>query len=292
MEAAREIFYSIYNDDERSSIIDNLLQHLDFHALSITLLATVASHNGWDYDRLASEWDIQRAQVLQTDHNKSLAATIELSLASPTFRSLGLDARDLLGVVAFFPQGVDEKNLDWLFPTISNRKNMFDKFCVLSLTYRRNGFVTMLAPIRDYLGPEDPQSSPLLRATRDHYFSRLSVDVYPGVPGFEEAGWFASEDVNAEHLLDAFTSISSDRGDIWDVCCNFMEHLYWHKSRQTILGSKIEALADNHPSKLKCLVAFSRLFWRIGNSAEQKQLLTHALELARQQEDKFRLLRC
>ena len=194
MEAACNIFYGIYSDDGRSSIIDNLLQRLDFHALSITLLATTASHNGWGYNRLAKEWDIQRAQVLQTDYNESLAATMELSLASPTFHSLGPKARDLLEVVAFFPQGIDEENLDWLFPTISNRKNVFDKFYVLSLTYRNNGFVTTLAPIRDYLGPWDPQSSPLLCATRDHYSSRLSLCVVPEASGFEEAEWIVLED--------------------------------------------------------------------------------------------------
>jgi hypothetical protein len=156
MEAACDIFYDIYSDRGQSNIINDLLKRLDFHALSITLLATTSSHNGWDYDRLVEEWDTQRAQVLQTDHNKSLAATIELSLKSPTFRSLGPDARDLLGVVAFFPRGINEKNRDWLFPAISDRKNIFDKFCVLSLTYRSNGFITMLAPIRDYLGPRDP----------------------------------------------------------------------------------------------------------------------------------------
>jgi hypothetical protein len=78
----------------------------------------------WDYDRLAKEWDTHRAQVLRTDYNESLAATIELSLTSPTFHKLGPNARDLLGVIAFFPQGVNENNLDWLFPTISNRKNI------------------------------------------------------------------------------------------------------------------------------------------------------------------------
>ena len=149
MKAASDIFYGIYGDRGQSNIISNLLGLLNFHALSITLLATTASQNAWDYDRLAEEWDTQRAQVLQTHHNKSLAATIELSLSSPTFLSLGPDARDLLGVAAFFPQGINEKNLEWLFPTISNRKNIFDGFCVLSLTYRSNGFSTMLAPIRD-----------------------------------------------------------------------------------------------------------------------------------------------
>ena len=281
MEAACDIFYNIYDKGRRSSIIDDLLLRLDYHALSITLLATTASHNGWDSDRLAKEWYTQRAQVLQTDYNESLAATLELSLASPTFRSLGPVARDLLRVVAFFPQGIDEKNLDWLFPTIPNRKNIFDKFCVLSLTYRSNGFDTMLAPIRDYLCPQDPRSSALLCTTRDRYFGRLSVDVHPGRSGFEEARWIVLEDVNVEHLLDVFTSIDPDSEVIWDACCHFVEHLQWQKPRQTILRSKIEALPNDHQLKSKCLLNLSELFGRIGNFVEQKRLLTHTLKLHR-----------
>ena len=287
MEAACDIFYDIYDDRGRSDIINGLLERLDFHALSITLLATTASHNSWDHDRLANEWDKQRAQVLQTDFNQSLAATIKLSLTSPTFRSLGPDARDLLGVIAFFPQGLNEKNLEWLLPTTSNGQNMLDKFCVLSLTYRTNGFVTMLAPIRDYIGPRDPLSSPLLCAIRDHYFRRLSIEVNPGQPGFEEARWIVSEDMNVEHLLDVFLSINPERGDILEVCYRFMGHLNWHKPRQTILRSKIEGLPDDHFSKPKCLFALSHLFDRIGNHAERKRLLAHALELERQRGDDY-----
>ena len=289
MGAACDIFYGIYGDSGRSDIINDLLRRVDFHALSITLLATTASHNAWDYDRLVEEWDTQRARVLQTDFNKSLAATIELSLASPTFRSLDPNARDLLGVIAFLPQGVDEKNLDWLFPTISNRKNTFDKFCVLSLTYRSNGFVTMLAPIRDYLCPQDPQSSPLLCATRDRYFTRLSVSIGIGTPGFKEARWIVLEDVNVEHLLDVFAAVDENDSGIWDVCCRFMEHLHWHKPRKTTLKSKIEALSDDHPSKPECLYGLSLLSKRVGNYAEQKQLLTHTLELERRRGDTTRI---
>jgi tetratricopeptide (TPR) repeat protein len=281
MEAACDIFYGIYRNVGQSSIINDLLKRLDFHALSVKLLATTASHNRWDHDRLAEEWDVQRAQVLQTDYNESLAATIELSLSSPTFLSLGPDARDLLGVIAFFPQGVNEKNLEWIFPTISNRKNTFDKFRVLSLTYRSDGFISMLAPIRDYLSPQDPLSSPLLCATRDRYFNRLSVDVSPGKPGFEEARWVVLEDVNVEYLLDAFTSIDQTKVDNWYACRHFMEHLYWHKPRQTILGSKIEALADDHHFKPTCLFELSRLLVRVGNRTEAKRLLNHTLELER-----------
>ena len=248
-EAACDTFYRIYKCGECSDLIRNILEQLDFHTLSITLLATVAHHNKWDTDRLAKEWNERRTDVLQADHNKSLAATIELSLSSSLFRELGPNARDLLGIVAFFPQGVDESNIDWLFPAISGRRNIFDKFCVLSLAYRNDGFITMLAPIRDYLSPRDPMSAPLLCSTKDCYFSRLSILVEPGELGFEEARWIVSEDVNVEHLLGIFATTDGTAGNAWDVCVDFMRHLYWHKPRVVILGSRIEALADDHSSK-------------------------------------------
>ena len=287
MEAACDIFYDIYSDRGQSSIVNDLLEHLDFHALSITLLATTASQNSWDYNRLAREWDTQRAQALQTYYNKSLATTIELSLSSPTFRSIGPHARDLLGVVAFFPQGINEKNLGWLLPTIP--ESTFDTLCVLSLTYRGNGFLTMLAPIRDYLGPRDPRSSPLLCTTRDIYFGRLSVNIDPGTPEFEGTRWILSEDVNVEHLLDVSTTIVPDLGDNWDACRHFIEHLYWHKPRQTTLSSNIEALPDDHCYKATCLSELSRLFGQVGNYSEQKRLLSHILELYRQGGDSLKV---
>ncbi|KAF9783184.1 hypothetical protein BJ322DRAFT_1110070 [Thelephora terrestris] len=329
-ESACEIFYANHTNGGRSDIIGDLVRQLDFHALSITLLATTAAENVWDYDRLAKEWDARRVQVLQTHHNESLAATIELSLNSPTFRQLvppsephqpvprskfhrlaaspafskfipspilrKLDpspipreispsARELLEVVAFFPQGIDEKNLNWLFPTTPNRKEIFDKFCVLSLTHRNNGFITMLAPIRDYLCPLDPESSPLLCATKDRYFTRLSAYLDPNEPGFREAEWIKWEDINVEHLLNVFISIDPGACEVWDVCCHFMDHLYWHKPRHTLLGPKIEGLPDGHQSKARCLFELSRLFGLIGNRAEEKRLLIHTLTLEREKGD-------
>jgi len=253
IEAARDAFYRIYKNGGRSGLIDNILDQLDFHALSITLLATVAHHSKWDTDRLRREWETRRTSVLQTEHNKSLAAAIELSLASAMFQELGPDARTLLEVVAFFPQGVDESNLDWLFPTIPNRTNIIDKFCILSLIHRSNGFITMLAPLRDHLSPKNPMSSSLLCATRDCYFIRMSVDIDPNMPNFGETRWILSEDVNAEHLLDIFTKIDPNSSSVWDSCTNFIRHLCWHKNRPTILQPKIERLPDDHKSKPACL---------------------------------------
>ena len=286
-EAAHNAFYRIYKNEEPSDLVGDVLKQLDFHPLSVTLLATVAHHNRWDADRLAKEWETQRTDTLHTHHDKSLAATIELSLASPMFQELGPDARGLLGVIAFFPHGVDENSLKWLFPSISDGMKIFNKFSVLSLTYRSNGFVTMLAPLRDHLCPKDPRLSPLLCAAKDSYFGRLSIGLYPGKPGYQEAQWINSEDVNIERLLDVFTTIYTDSSGVWDVCGYFISHLRWHKPRPVLLGPKIEALPDDHPSKPRCLIELSWLFDLVENSVGQRRLSTHALQLGRMRGDDF-----
>ena len=285
MDAAHSAFYRIYDTDEQPDLINNILRQLEFHPLSITLLATVAHQSKWETDRLRREWEGRRTSVLRTEHNKSLAAAIELSLSSPMFQELGPDARALLGVVAFFPQGVDENNLGWLFPTISNGAYVVDKFCILSLTYRSNGFITMLAPLRDYLSPEDPRTSPLLCTAKDCYFTRMSVKLNPNKPGFEEARWITSEDVNVEHLLDIFTSIDANSDSAWDACANFMEHLFWHKERLVVLGPRIEGLPDDHRSKPECLFWLSRLFNSVGHDMDRKRVLSHTLVLWRERGD-------
>ena len=285
MDAAHRLFHRIYDNDERPDLIRNVLEQLDFHPLSVTLLATVAHQNNWGGDRLVREWEQHQTGLLQTEHKKSLAATIELSLASPMFKELGSSARDLLGVVAFFPQGIHENNLDWLFPTIPNRATIFDKFCILSLTYRSNGFITMLAPLRDYLCPRNPRSSPLLCMAKDRYFTRMSASLDPHRDGFGDTRWITSEDVNVEYLLDIFTSIDTGSDDVWGACINFMRHLFWHKRRLIVLRRKIELLPDDHPFKLECSYELSRLFYSVGNHAEQKRLLSHVLVLLKERGD-------
>jgi len=281
-DAAHNTFYRIYDSDDRSNSVSGILEQLEFHPLSITLLATVARQNQWDTSRLAREWEERRTSVLQTEHNMSLAATIELSLASPLFWELGPDARALLGVVAFFPHGVDENNVNWLFPTISNRADIFNKFCILSLTYRSNRFVTMLAPLRDYLCPKDPTSSPLLCTTKERYFDRMSVSLNPNEPDFVKSQWITSEDVNVEHLLDVFTTIDTNSDSTWRACTYFMRHLLFYKHRLVILRPKIEGLADDHSSKPECLFELSRLFNLVGDRVEYKRLLTCVLKLERE----------
>ena len=149
----------------------------------------------------------------------------------------------------------------------------------------------MLAPLRDYLTPKDPKSSPLLCTAKNCYFRQLSDDVNPEKPGCEEVWWVMSEDVNIEHLLDVFTSVDANLVAVWDACASFMARLYWHKTRPVVLGPKIEGLPDDHPSKPGCLFKLSRLFDSVGNFAESKRLLVRALELRRERGDRLEVVR-
>ena len=282
MRAARDAFYWIYTYDRQSDFVDDILEQLDFHPLSATLLATVAHQNKWDNSRLAKEWSQRQTGALQKGYNKSLSHAIELSLASSMFGELGPDARGLLEVIAFFPQGIDENNLDWLFPTVSDRATIFDTFCVLSLTHRNNGFITMLAPLRDYLRPQDPMSSPLLCATKDRYFTRMDVELNPGTPVFRKSRWIGSEDLNVEHLLDVFTSADANTDGAWNACANFMSHLRQHKPRRTVLSQKIEGLPDGHQYKTLCLFNLAHLLYLFGDFVERKRILNYILKLERE----------
>ena len=143
----------------------------------------------------------------------------------------------------------------------------------------------MLVPLRDFLRPQDPLSSPLFCTTRDYYFSRLSIHPNPDAPEFGETRWIVSEDANVEHLLDVLTSIDTSPDRVWWACASFLEHLNWHKPRLTVLGPKIERLPDDHRCKPDCLFELAWSFDLLGNYTEQKWLLEHTLGLEREREN-------
>ena len=146
---ARDAFYGLCHLG-RSSVIDDLIARLDFHPLSIDLLASSVRENDWDESALLKAWDGGRAGALETRYRRVLGDAVELSFRSPTIQSLGTAAREVLKTIATFPCGVEECKLESAAPGITGVGVAVDVLCKFSLLYRQDGFVKMLSPFRFY----------------------------------------------------------------------------------------------------------------------------------------------
>ena len=150
IEIARDVFHSRCHLG-RSAAVDSLLTELDFHPLSVTLLADAVYNNEWDEPVLLDEWEGGKTSILETfDVRPGLEDTIESVLRTPTIRELGATARKTLKAIAAFPGGVKEAKLEIMCPGISGVWEAVNALCKFSLMYREDGFVKMLSPFRLY----------------------------------------------------------------------------------------------------------------------------------------------
>ena len=256
---ARQAFLSIYRKDISPEIVDPLLAALDFHPLSINLLAHAAVQNEWSVEDLINAWDTQRTEILDSGTGKmqSLAVSIELSLKSRSITKLKDSAIPLLQLITFLPQGLHGKKLKDIFPTVENIQATADTLCKMSLTYRRDAFITMLSPIRlyltsKYLGNVLPYNFPFLQPMREYYHSQLTSED----PSLED------EDINVERLIAHDLTITNDLETNIRHCLSFLEYLLSYHPRPTGLGGIIKTLPDtkppSHASNIRIFMGFLR----------------------------------
>ena len=146
---ARDAFYGLCHLS-RSSVIDGLIGRLDFHPLSINLLANFVRENNWDESTFLKAWDDGETGGLETLYHQTLRDAVEPSFRSPTIQNLGTTAREALNGIAAFPSGVGGSRLEGIFPRITGIEVAVDVLCKFSLLYRQDGFVKMLSPFRFY----------------------------------------------------------------------------------------------------------------------------------------------
>lgn len=148
-DGARDIFYGLCHLG-RSPAIDDLLVSLDFHPLSLSLLARAAYENGWDESGLLREWKDGETDAIKTVNCESLETAIESVLASPTIRKLGSTAYETLEAIAVFPNGVKENLVGRAFPHIPGMADAIDILYKFYLVVRQGGFIKLLSPFRLY----------------------------------------------------------------------------------------------------------------------------------------------
>ncbi|KAG2136845.1 hypothetical protein BD769DRAFT_1773893 [Suillus cothurnatus] len=260
LSSAQEAFFQIYRPAGHENVeegITNLLQDLEFHPLSINLLANAAQQNGWSPVMLLERWKDQHSAVLDHGEGKlqSLSYTMQLSLNSPSIQELGEEARHTLAVIAFLPQGLNEALSKRILPSTLQIVRICDILCRQSLVYHQGGFVKMLAPIRYYVQNSlPPPDSICLREIRTFYYhivQRCSAERNG------HADIIISNHLNIEHVI-AF-DLARTPGDTYQVCCKFLECLTWHLPRPTSLTPDIFNIVENsaRTPKADCL-------WRLG----------------------------
>ena len=149
-EAARCTFHSCCRFIEISAAVDNVLAELDFHPLSIALLASAVNESEWDEPALLRAWGDGKTCILKASGRESLEDYIGSILRAPSIQELGITAWETLEAIANSPGDIQEIQLLILFPGISKIGKAVNALCKYSMLYRQDGFVMMLAPFRLY----------------------------------------------------------------------------------------------------------------------------------------------
>ena len=145
---ARDIFYSLCTLT-RSPAVDTLIATLDSHPFSIELVARYTHENNCDEQMLLRAWDDQKG-VLRARYYQSLKDVIEPIFCSPRMKELGTVARDVLGAIASFQSGIEERQLEGIFRGAGGVGEVVDVLCKFSLVHRRDRVLKMLTPLQFY----------------------------------------------------------------------------------------------------------------------------------------------
>ncbi|KAG0693781.1 hypothetical protein DFH29DRAFT_1073146 [Suillus ampliporus] len=284
--AARQAFFRIYRPTSVSNAegeITKLLAELDFHPLSINLLANAAQQHGWSPATLLERWNNRHSIVLNHGKGKlqSLSYTMNLSLGSPSVQELGEDGRRALAVIAFLPQGLNADLASDLLPSLLQVDTICDVLCRQSLVYHQDSFIKVLAPIRHFVRDSlPPLDSTCLRDIRDFYYNTVGCcsedrDRY--------ADMIISDHLNIEHVV-AFdlAHIPDGKEETYEMCWLFLWCLYSHLPRPTTLAPAIFNIVENSSTwvpKANCLSQLAWLYVTLSQPAEQMKAFKAAQAL-------------
>ncbi|OAX37543.1 hypothetical protein K503DRAFT_227290 [Rhizopogon vinicolor AM-OR11-026] len=262
LNSAQAVFFRIYGGASHSHAeeeIKCLLEALEFHPLSITILANAAQQNNWSPAMLLKRWNDRRSKLLDCGKGKlqSLSFTMQLSLSSPSIQDLGENGFRALTVIAFLPQGLNDDLARDLLPSIPQVDTICDVLCTQSFVYRQGGFVKMLAPIRHYVRDSLPPPDLIcLRDIRALYYGAVKRC---SLQRDNLADVIISDHLNIEHMVVFdLTCVPNGTEEACVMCWKFLRCLRTHLPRPTILTPLIfDIIEDSSTWKLKAHCLFS-----------------------------------
>ncbi|KAG1838128.1 hypothetical protein DFJ58DRAFT_861802 [Suillus subalutaceus] len=280
LSSAQVMFFQIYqhaNSSETEEDIKGLLEELDFHPLSISILANAAQQNGWSPATLLKRWNDRHSKVLDAGQGKlrSLSDTMQLSLSSPSVQNLGKDGLRALAIIAFSPQGLNEDLATDLLPSLPQVDTICDVLCMQSLVYHQDNFIKVLAPIRHYVQDslQAPDSACLQDMCTFYYYT---VRRYSNKRD-SHADIIISDHLNIEHVIGInLACVQDGNKETYDICWRFLQCLKQHLPRPTTLTpaiSNIRVVENSSTWTLKahCLLTLAHLYSTLSQLVEASQ---------------------
>ncbi|KAG2124508.1 hypothetical protein BD769DRAFT_873423 [Suillus cothurnatus] len=280
LKSAEMMFFQTYRLASRSDVgeeIKDLLKELDFHPLSINLLANTAQQNDWSPVTLLKRWNNRHSAVLDPGKGKlqSLSDTMQLSLSSPSIQDLGEDGRRTLAIIAFLPQGLNEDLAGDLLPLIQQVDTICDVLRRQSLVYRQDNFIKVLAPIRHYVRDSlPPPDTTWLQEIRTFYYR--TVQCCPNSEARDHhATIIVADHLNIEHVIAFYLAygVPDITEETYVICSQFLWCLTRHLPRPTTLIPAISNIVENSSTwtlKAHC-------WWYLGLLYSTLSQLTEAL---------------
>jgi ABC-type dipeptide/oligopeptide/nickel transport system ATPase subunit len=278
LSSAQAVFFRIYQHSSRSEAeesIKDLLKEVDFHPLSINILANAAQQNGWSPATLLKRWNDRHSKVLNSGKGKlqSLSDTMQLSLGSPSIQDLGEDGLRVLAIIAFLPQGLNENLAGDLLPSLPEVDAICDVLCMQSLVYRQDNFLKVLAPIRHYV--RDSLQAPdttCLQEIRAFYYGTVA---FCSEERDQYADIIISDHLNIEQVVTFnLANISDVAEGTYAACWQFLECLEWHLPRLTTLTPAISNIVESSSTwtlKAYCSCALANLYVTLSQLVEASQ---------------------
>jgi tetratricopeptide (TPR) repeat protein len=272
------VFFRIYQHascSEAEESIKDLLKELDYHPLSINILANAAQQNGWSPATLLKRWNDRHSKVLVAGKGRlqSLSDTMQLSLSSPSIQDLGEDGRRALAIIAFLPQGLNENLAGDLLPSLPEVDAICDVLCMQSLVYRQDNFLKVLAPIRYYVRDSlQAPDSTCLQEIRTFYYRTVASC---STEREQYADIIISDHLNIEYVVTFnLACIPDNAKETYAACWQFLERLEWHLPRPTTLTPAISNIVENSSTwtlKAYCLCALANLYVTLSQLVEASQ---------------------
>ena len=242
--ATREAFASVYTLEPLGEDVVPLLTELNYHPLSINLLAHVGMTNGWSIKTLLHAWSVRKTGMLKHDAGDShdLATAIGLSLNSPVFKNIADAAHTLLRAISFLPKGICRSDLPSLFPKLppTDAEDIADTIvrCSLAKWDGPDERLSVLVPIirtcvNDRYNKGLDYKDPLITSIRE-YQSR-------GLTNTPET-WIQQESDNIEQLL------------LFDFSCHQVQGNYGALLKTLVFTEQfLDALYTYHPRSTSIL---------------------------------------